>query len=116
METTSSGPNWSSADRSPLQPLELAGIELNQLSRYVFVAMLVGLCAMLSAWSRIDLRETAYALDHAQTAHAEALAERARLELELASLVDPHWLSGAAGTLSLESVEIVDVDGQATAQ
>ncbi len=110
METTH---QWEATERqhpSPLKPLQSSGIELTQLSRYAFIAALFAVCAMLSTWSRIDLRETAVALDIVQSQHTRALSERARLELELASLSDPLWLQDAASSLSLQSdVPVIDV-------
>jgi hypothetical protein len=65
---------------------------------------------LLSTWSRIDLRETAVALDRSQRAYATATAEATRLRLELATLEDPAWLAQAAETLHLDrTVPVVDV-------
>ena len=47
----------------------------------------------LSAWSRIDLVEISVALDQSQADLKRAEADRARLELELATLKDPTHLS-----------------------
>jgi len=95
----------------PIQQLELAGIELHHLTRYLVVAMFVTVCLLISAWSRIDFRETAVALDQAQRAHGSALSERAQLELELASLSDPHWLKKAAADLELRpGIVVVEME------
>ena len=109
METIT-GPEWPpTPDRNPLQALELRGLELHHLGRYVLVALLLTVCFMLSAWSRIDLHSTAMELGSVQTKRDDAQAERARLELELASLVDPQWLNAAASELSLQPGVVVDV-------
>ena len=80
-----------------------SGIELTRLNRYGFMLAMLALCALLSTWSRIDLRATSVALDETRREFASAEAEQARLRLELASLSDPGWLTGAAESLSLES-------------
>ena len=89
------------ASTAPIRTAEAGGIELSNLWRYLAVALLVGACALLSAWSRVDLVETSYGLDQADARLAEARADRARLDLELATLKDPAWLIRAAGELSL---------------
>lgn len=100
------------APTAPIQAVEAGGIELSNLWRYLAVAMLIAACALLSAWSRVDLVETSYALDMANAHLANAHADQARLELELATLRDPTWLSRAAGELALSnSVPVVDVGG-----
>ena len=60
-------------------------------------------CMLLSTWSRIDLRETAVALDRSERAYTTALAETSRLELELSTLEDPAWLTQTAAELSLSA-------------
>ena len=108
--TRPSSPWQSEAAPPPVQPLEMDGVELNRLSRYGLLIGLMALCALLSTWSRIDFRETAVALDDAQRRYAEAMADRERLELEMASLTDPVWLSKAAANLSLEQApEIIEI-------
>ena len=109
MESTGNNRTWAEdwsadeAELAPLRPMSRAGIELNQLNRYGLVLAMLALCALLSTWSSIDLRATSVALDGARSGYSSAESERARLQLELASLSDPGWLSGAAATLSLES-------------
>lgn len=98
------------SERDPLQPLDMAGIELHHLTRYLVVVALVTVCMLISAWSRLDFRETAVALDEAQRSYEVALSERAQLELELASLSDPHWLNSAAAALELQpGVEVIEL-------
>ena len=110
METTPSHDWRSQTDREPLQPLELAGIELTHLTRYLMVVVLVTVCMLVSTWSRLDFRETAVALDQAQRAYKLSLSESAQLELELASLSDPHWLNQAATVLDLQpGISIIDL-------
>ena len=99
---------------APLHPMERAGMELHRLNRYVFMLAIFALCALLSTWSRIDLRETSLALDEARTRYTAAEAEQARLRLELATLSDPAWLSQAASSLSLEgSATVIDIPADA---
>lgn len=77
-------------------------VELSQLSRYVGIAALAGLCSLLWAWSRIDLRKTAVSLDLAERQYDSARAEQARLKLELATLRDPARLERVGATLYLD--------------
>lgn len=78
-------------------------VELSRLGRYLGIAAVFGLCALLHAWSRIDLRETAVALDVAQTKLSTANAEQQRLKLELASLRDPARLGQIGVTMYLDT-------------
>ena len=85
-------------------------LELNHLWRYALVAIVAACCALFSAWSRIDLVEISVALDQSQADLKRAEADRARLELELATLKDPTHLSTASDELQLsDSVEVVPV-------
>lgn len=77
-------------------------VELSQLTRYVGIAALAGICALLWAWSRIDLRKTAVSLDLAERQYDAARAEQARLKLELATLRDPARLERVGATLNLD--------------
>lgn len=72
------------------------GIEVPHLGRYLIVAVVVCGCLMLSAWSRVDYRNNAVALQRAETRYKAALAERERFELERAALRDPARLAAAA--------------------
>ena len=121
METTRTDRSWSQDDEwspeevahAPLRPMERSGVELNQLNRYGFMLAMLALCALLSTWSRIDLRATSLGLDEARGEYSTAQSEQARLRLELASLSDPGWLSGAASALLLEgSVPVIDIKTQ----
>jgi len=90
--------------------LKTGGVDLAHISSYVMVIVLMAGCMLLSAWSRIDLRETAVALDRSERAYASAQAEATRLRLELATLEDPAWLSQAVTTLELDkTVPVIDV-------
>ena len=90
-------------------------LELNHLWRYALVAIVVACCALFSAWSRIDLVEISVALDQSQADLKRAEADRARLELELATLQDPTHLSSASDEMDLLStVEVVPVPPQLT--
>lgn len=90
-------------------------VEVSHLTRYVAIAALAGACALLWAWSRIDLRKTAVALDLAERHYAAAQAEQARLNLELAALRDPARLERLGDTLVLDrTVNVVVVPPAAT--
>ncbi len=85
------------------RPIEGGDIELSRLGGYAMVIALMAGCMLLSAWSRIDLRETAVALDRSERAYTAAQAETTRLELELSTLEDPAWLTQSAAELSLQT-------------
>ncbi len=96
---------------APVAPvLQSEGIEIRFIWRYIAVAGLVAGCALLSAWSRVDLVETSVALDKIRVSHSRATAEHERLLLELASLKDPHTLRDVSTTLAFDgTVAVVDV-------
>lgn len=96
---------------APVSPvLQGGGLEIRFLWRYIAVAALMAACALLSAWSRVDLVETAVALDQSRARYAEAAAEQERLQLELATLTDPHHLRAASTSLAFEgAASVVDV-------
>jgi len=103
---------WAKAPNPGLAPKELesSGIEITRIASYVMVIALLACCMLLSTWSRIDLRETAVALDRSERAYATAEAKGTRLRLELATLEDPAWLSQAVNDLKLDrTVPVVDV-------
>jgi hypothetical protein len=104
------GVDSDSAPRYSPASVEANGIELNRLGGYAMVIALMAGCMLLSAWSRIDLRETAVALDKSERAYSTVLAESTRLELELSTLEDPAWLTQSAANLSLQAtVPVVDL-------
>lgn len=74
---------------------------MSRLGGYAMVIALMAGCMLLSAWSRIDLRETAVGLDRFERAYTAAQAETTRLELEISTLEDPAWLTQSAAQLSL---------------
>ena len=85
-------------------------MELNHLWRYALGIVVVACCALFSAWSRIDLVEISVALDQSQADLKRAEADRARLELELATLQDPTYLSNTSDELGLTpTVEVITV-------
>ena len=121
MDTTNTGQQWqrdttklmaiSNQRVSAIQPIEVGGLEVNQLSRYALVVMVITVCTLMSTWTRIDYRETAVALDRTQSQYMTALTQQARLELELATLSDPTWVQSAASNLSFNHpVAIVDIE------
>ncbi|MAY80948.1 MAG: hypothetical protein CL930_09220 [Deltaproteobacteria bacterium] len=104
------GVDSQSAPRYSPASVEPNGVELNRLGGYAMVIALMAGCMLLSAWSRIDLRETAVALDKSERAYTTALAESTRLKLELSTLEDPAWLTESATNLSLQAtVPVVDL-------
>ena len=101
-------PTWSGrADPHAKQlgprPLESTDVELSSLGGYALLIGIMAACMLLSTWSRIDLRETAVALDRSERAYTTAMAETSRLELELSTLEDPAWLTQTAAELSLSA-------------
>lgn len=100
----------------PLPPLLAptgGDLEVTHLGRYVGVITMVAACAMLSAWSRIDLVETSAALGTAESQLEAAQADHARLTLERAALTDPARLSAASDALGLDpDVPVVAVPAE----
>ena len=103
---------WNKGQNPKFAPKEIedSGVELTRIASYVMVIALLACCMLLSTWSRIDLRETAVALDRSERRYAAAQAEGTRLRLELATLEDPAWLSQAVDSLQLDrTVPVIDV-------
>lgn len=106
-------------DQRPKQPdppsvrprlLNSGDVELSSLGGYALVILIMAACMLLSAWSRIDLRETAVALDRSERDYSAAQAETSRLKLELSTLEDPAWLHQTANELSLQpTVPVVEM-------
>ena len=98
------------ASSTPIEGLDSGGIELSHLWRYLLVATLTTGCALLSAWSRVDLVEISVALDQVEANLIDAKGEQNRLELEVATLTNPHYLAQVATNLELEAgVPIIDL-------
>ncbi len=90
--------------------LDTGEVELSSLGGYALMILIMAACMLLSAWSRIDLRETAVALDRSEREYAAAQAETSRLNLELSTLEDPAWLAHTADELNLEpTVPVVEM-------
>lgn len=97
-------------DASTLSSVRPDGLELSNLGRYLVVAVLVTVCGLLFAWSRIEMVEISSDLGGARTKLAIAEADGARLDLELAALTDPTHLSRAASDLALTGdVPVIDL-------
>jgi hypothetical protein len=95
---------------STQEALGRGGLELSQLGRYGVLAVMLTVCGLLFAWSRIEMVEISTDLGRARAALDGAEAESARLDLELAALTDPTHLSRAAEVNELVStVPVVDV-------
>ncbi|NOY26368.1 MAG: hypothetical protein GXP62_10895 [Oligoflexia bacterium] len=84
-----------------LDARHIGHVELQHLGRYLRVIVLLGVCLLVSAWSRVDVRQTSVLLDKATAAYDVASAEHVRLQVELAMLRDPANLVGAAGAPAL---------------
>jgi hypothetical protein len=83
-------------------------VEVSRLARYAAITLLVGGCALLSAWSRVDYRTTAADLGAAEAAYRRAQSENDRLQLEIQSLLHPRWLETASDAMQLDaSVQVV---------
>ena len=90
--------------------LDTGDVELSSLGGYALVILIMAACMLLSAWSRIDLRETAVALDRSERDYAAAQAETTRLKLELSTLEDPAWLHQTASEMALEpTVPVIEM-------
>lgn len=90
--------------------LDTGDVELSSLGGYALVILIIAACMLLSAWSRIDLRETAVALDRSERDYAAAQAETSRLKLELSTLEDPAWLHQTASEMGLEpTVPVIEM-------
>jgi cell division protein FtsL len=102
----------SRTDPNGMRPrlMDSGEVELSSLGGYALVILIMAACMLLSAWSRIDLRETAVALDRSERDYAKAEAETSRLKLELSTLEDPAWLAQTADELSLQpTVSVVEM-------
>jgi hypothetical protein len=92
------------------KPITLEGIELSMVYRYLFAAFVLIGCFLILLWSRLDLRETRVALNHAQLKYEAALEERHRLELELNLLLSPTTVEDDAKTYELDNqIRIVNI-------
>lgn len=117
--TSSPAEEAKTVDRHPKQSvppsvrprlLNSGDVELSSLGGYALVILIMAACMLLSAWSRIDLRETAVALDRSERNYSAAQAETSRLKLELSTLEDPAWLHQTANELSLQpTVTVVEM-------
>ena len=93
-----------------LKPITLEGVELSMLYRYLFAALVLIGCFLTLLWSRLDLRETRVALNHAQLKYEAALEERHRLELELNLLLSPTTVENEANAYELNNqIRIVNI-------
>lgn len=79
-----------------VEATDVRDFEVAHLGRYVVIGLLVAACGLLWAWSRIDLRETAVALDALEYQYDQAIEDHHRLELELAALRDEVGLRRAS--------------------
>ena len=92
------------------KPITLEGVELSMLYRYLFASMVLVGCFLTLLWSRLDLRETRVALNHAQLKYESALEERHRLELELNLLLSPTTVENEANAYELNNqIRIVNI-------
>ncbi len=89
-----------------LETTDVRDFEVVDLGRYALVALLTSMCMLLWAWSRIDLRETAVALDSTGRRNDLATAEHERLELELLSLKGKAWRDGESDGIGTALVTV----------
>jgi hypothetical protein len=89
-----------------LETTDVRDFEVVHLGRYAIVAILASMCMLLWAWSRIDLRETAVALDRTQERNDLAVAEHERLQLELLSLKGKAWRDGETAEVATAQVRV----------
>ena len=109
--------NFSSSVSQPssriFQPIQLRGVELPVLSRYVFAVGILIVCILVLLWSRLDLRETRVNLSKAQHKYKRVIEEQHRLQLELDALLAPSSIRGTITdfdfTPNINVVEMTDV-------
>ena len=89
-----------------LETTDVRDFEVVHLGRYVLVAILTSMCMLLWAWSRIDLRETAVALDGTERRNELAIAEHERLQLELLALKGKAWRDGESIASAMTLVRV----------
>ena len=88
----------------------LHDVEVNTLSRYLFVLLVLITCFLTLLWSRLDINETKVAMGNAQNDYRKALEENHRLQLELNLLLDPASIERQVETWNLErNVDTIDI-------
>ncbi len=88
----------------------LPDVEVNTLSKYLFVLLVLITCFLTLLWSRLDINETKVAMGNAQNDYRRALEENHRLQLELNLLLDPASIERQVETWNLErNVDTIDI-------
>lgn len=89
---------------------KLPDVEVNTLSKYLFVILVLITCFLTLLWSRLDINETKVAMGNAQNDYRRALEENHRLQLELNLLLDPASIERQVETWNLErNVDTIDI-------
>ena len=88
----------------------LPDVEVNTLSKYLFVLLVLITCFLTLLWSRLDINETKVAMGNAQNDYRKALEENHRLQPELNLLLDPASIERQVETWNLErNVDTIDI-------
>ncbi len=90
----------------------VGAIPLGGLIRYLLFSLMFVATLMFYVWSRIDVRDSAKALDSVITQYNTLQVEKSRLELEMASRLSLVRVSSAASQMELvasDGLEVVDL-------
>lgn len=89
---------------------KMPDVEVNTLSKYLFVLLVLITCCLTLLWSRLDINETKVAMGNAQNDYRKAIEENHRLQLELNLLLDPASIERQVDTWNLErNVDTIDI-------
>lgn len=89
---------------------KMPDVEVNTLSKYLFVLLVLITCCLTLLWSRLDINETKVAMGNAQNDYRKAIEENHRLQLELNLLLDPASIERQVDTWKLErNVDTIDI-------
>ena len=89
---------------------KMPDVEVNTLSKYLFVLLVLITCCLTLWWSRLDINETKVAMGNAQNDYRKAIEENHRLQLELNLLLDPASIERQVDTWNLErNVDTIDI-------
>ena len=89
---------------------KIPDVEVNTLSKYLFVLLVLITCCLTLLWSRLDINETKVAMGNAQNDYRKAIEENHRLQLELNLLLDPASIERQVDAWNLErNVDTIDI-------
>ena len=89
---------------------KMPDVEVNTLSKYLFVLLVLITCCLTLLWSRLDINETKVAMGNAQNDYRKAIEENHRLQLELNLLLDPASIERQVDAWNLErNVDTIDI-------